>query len=215
MKKIILILIVIILSSGCTFINDLEVKDIISKMITSKVETTNVYRLGYKYFLPKGMRIINHFGSNEVLSHNQNNYFMYVDYVSYYNKMKKDYEKKDNIYLSDTINYGDKFGYVEIKNTANDKYFVEIMYNYAKMEVIVDRNELKESIGYIMSILSSIEYQDIVLKSLMGEDALSSNEVTYDIFETAKTESDYLEIIEEYGEYKEDEENVDPDFIRR
>ena len=32
MKKIILILIVIILSSGCTFINDLEVKDIISDL---------------------------------------------------------------------------------------------------------------------------------------------------------------------------------------
>ena len=66
-----------------------------------------------------------------------------------------------------------------------------------------------------MSILSSINYQDTVLTSLMGEDILKSNEVQHNIFETAQTESGYLEIVEEYGQYEEKEEIVDPDFIRR
>ena len=47
----------------------------------------------------------------------------------------------------------------------------------------------------------------------MGEDVLSTSEVEHNIFETAKTESDYLQIVEEYGVYEEKE--IDPDFIRR
>ena len=66
-----------------------------------------------------------------------------------------------------------------------------------------------------MSVLSSIKYQDMVLASLMDEDVLTSNETLHNIFETAQTESGYLEIVEEYGQYEEDNETVDPDFIRR
>lgn len=37
-----------------------------------------------------------------------------------------------------------KFGYVEVNLLKNDKYLVEIMYNYAKIEVIVDKSNLNE-----------------------------------------------------------------------
>ena len=41
------------------------------------------------------------------------------------------------------------------------------------------------------------------------------NEVEHNIFETADTESDYLQVLETYGQYEEKDESVDPDFIRR
>ena len=135
--------------------------------------------------------------------------------IIYYNKIKEDYEEKEDVVYSQKIAHGDNFGYLEIKNTLNDKYFIEIMYNYAKIEVIVEKEDAKESIAYAMSILSSIKYQDTVLASLMDEDVLTSNETLHNIFETAQTESGYLEIVEEYGQYEEDNETVDPDFIRR
>ena len=65
-----------------------------------------------------------------------------------------------------------------------------------------------------MVLLSSIYYQDEVLTSLMGDDVLQANEVEHNIFESADTESGYLQIVEQYGQYEEKDEVMDPDFIR-
>ncbi len=214
-KKIGCVLLLLFMCSGCTVIQSSSYEEILQEAVNKNTVTTNVSRVGYKYYLPKGMRLLEHEESNELLAHNEDVYYLYVDYISYYNKIKEDYEEKEDVVYSQKIAHGDNFGYLEIKNTLNDKYFIEIMYNYAKIEVIVEKEDAKESIAYAMSILSSIKYQDTVLASLMDEDVLTSNETLHNIFETAQTESGYLEIVEEYGQYEEDNETVDPDFIRR
>ena len=214
-KKIGCVLLLLFMCSGCTVIQSSSYEEILQEAVNKNTVTTNVARVGYKYYLPKGMRLLEHEESNELLAHNEDVYYLYVDYISYYNKIKEDYEEKEDVVYSQKIAHGDNFGYLEIKNTLNDKYFIEIMYNYAKIEVIVEKEDAKESIAYAMSILSSIKYQDTVLASLMDEDVLTSNETLHNIFETAQTESGYLEIVEEYGQYEEDNETVDPDFIRR
>ena len=214
-RKIGCVLLLLFMCSGCTVIQSSSYEEILQEAVNKNTVTTNVSRVGYKYYLPKGMRLLEHEESNELLAHNEDVYYLYVDYISYYNKIKEDYEEKEDVVYSQKIAHGDNFGYLEIKNTLNDKYFIEIMYNYAKIEVIVEKEDAKESIAYAMSILSSIKYQDTVLASLMDEDVLTSNETLHNIFETAQTESGYLEIVEEYGQYEEDNETVDPDFIRR
>ena len=169
-----------------------------------------------RYYVPKGLKILNHEGSNEFFSQKDIIYYMYVDRVSYFHKIKEEYQEKSDVVYSTTLSRNDLFGYIEIKNTINNQYLIEIMYNYAKIEVIVEKNRAQEAIAFAMSILTSIEYQEDVLTSLMGEDALKSNEVEHNIFESAETESGYLKIVEEYGTYEEKkEELVDPDFIRR
>ena len=215
MKRKIGCVLLLFMCSGCTVIQSSSYEEILQEAVNKNTVTTNVARVGYKYYLPKGMRLLEHEESNELLAHNEEIYYLYVDYISYYNKIKEDYEEKEDVVYSQKIAHGDNFGYLEIKNTLNDKYFIEIMYNYAKIEVIVEKEDAKESIAYAMSILSSIKYQDTVLASLMDEDVLTSNETLHNIFETAQTESGYLEIVEEYGQYEEDNETVDPDFIRR
>ena len=214
-KKIGCVLLLLFMCSGCTVIQSSSYEEILQEAVNKNTVTTNVSRVGYKYYFPKGMRLLEYEESNELLAHNEDVYYLYVDYISYYNKIKEDYEEKEDVVYSQKIAHGDNFGYLEIKNTLNDKYFIEIMYNYAKIEVIVEKEDAKESIAYAMSILSSIKYQDTVLASLMDEDVLTSNETLHNIFETAQTESGYLEIVEEYGQYEEDNETVDPDFIRR
>ncbi len=193
---------------------NLNYEQIIEDAFSSKYNITNENRRGYLYYLPKGMRIIKTTGNNEIFSKNDDKYYLYVDLVSYYNKVKNDYKEKSDVVFSRSIQNEDKFGYLEIKKTANEKYFIEIMYNYAKIEVIVSEENIKEALAYSSSILKSIKYQDTVLESLMEESSLKSSEVLYNIFETADTESSYLQIAEEYGQYEEDE-SVDPDFIRR
>ena len=214
-KKIISIFIIILLTTGCTTIESNSYDEILTETTNALVNTTNINRVGYKYYLPKGMRLLSYEGSNEIISHDENIYYLYVDYVSYYNKIPSSYTESQTAVYSKNILKDKKFGYIEIKNTENDKYFIEIMYNYAKIEVIVDKESTKETFAYAMSILSSITYQDTVLTSLMGEDVLKTNEVEHNIFAPADTESEYLEIVEEYGTYEDDSDKVDPDFIRR
>ena len=216
MKKIAIVLFgCIFLTSGCSTITEYSYEQIISESLASPVNSTNISRAGYKYYLPKGLRLLEQEGTNEIISHNDTIYYLYVDYVSYYNKINEEYKVNTDAVYSEKIQKDENFGYIEIKNTSNDKYFIEIMYNYAKIEVIVEKESANEAVAYAMSILTSINYQDTVLIGLMGEDVLTSNEVEHNIFETAQTESGYLEIVEEYGQYEEDSETVDPDFIHR
>ena len=214
MKKAFLGLVLLFFCTGCSSLANLNYEQIIEDAFSSKYNITNENRRGYLYYLPKGMRIIKTTGNNEIFSKNDDKYYLYVDLVSYYNKVKNDYKEKSDVVFSRSIQNEDKFGYLEIKKTANEKYFIEIMYNYAKIEVIVSEENIKEALAYSSSILKSIKYQDTVLESLMEESSLKSSEVLYNIFETADTESSYLQIAEEYGQYEEDE-SVDPDFIRR
>ena len=188
--------------------------DNILNFLDSEAEV-NTYRPGYKYYLPKGLKLLNHEGSNEIFSYQDTIFYMYVDRVSYYNRIKHDFSETNQVFYSKKIENGDLFGYVQIKNIANEQYFLEIMYNYAKIEVMVDKDEINSALMYAVSILSSVSYQDEVLKNLLGEDSLKTNEIEFNIFESAETESEYLQMVEEYGQYEEKEGFVDPDFIHR
>lgn len=215
MKKILIVFFLLFTLTGCTKIEEKNYDDLIMGMIDCQQVAANEHRAGYTYYRPKGLRILDNTGTNEIFAQDNNVYYLYVDLVSYYNKVVVDYVEKKDVVYSKKISNGDYFGYLEIKNTTNNQYFIEIMYNYAKIEVIVPKEIVKDSVAYAMSILTSIKYQDTVLKSLMEESSLKASEVEYNIFETADTESGYLQIIEEYGQYQDENENVDPDFIKR
>ena len=89
------------------------------------------------------------------------------------------------------------------------------MYNYAKIEVIVDSNNLKEAITNSIVILSSIDYNKDVLANIIGDNVLQFNEETYDIFKTKKQDSDFLDV-ESNNIYDNNDENTkeeDPDLI--
>ena len=60
---------------------------------------------------------------------------------------------------------------MEIKKTENDQYFIEIMYNYAKIEVIVDENALSESIAYAMT---SAEGENVPVREIRLRGAVES-----------------------------------------
>jgi len=211
MKKIVLLLLIFFLT-GCVNINKLNTDKLVDTVVNSEISLTNQYRTGYKYYLPRGYGIVDDKEYNEHITDGINDYYLYIDIVSYYNKVKNDFEINKNAYYSKKIRYKDCFGYLEIK-TYNEKYLVEIMYNYAKIEVMVDERDLNETIFNALIILSSIQYNDEIINNMMGEDVLNFNEVEVNIFETKKTESNYLQWKEEYGEYEEPEDIPDTDFI--
>lgn len=210
MKKIILIIIILVFTAGCTNINKLSYDDIVNNITTMSTKD-NIYRTGYSYYLPRGMKVADSTLYNEVIEDANSKYYLYVDVVSFYKKITKEYEINNNAIYSSKISYNDKFGYVEVNLLKNNKYLVEIMYNYAKIEVIVDKSKCKEAMLSIINILKSVEYNDSIIANLMGDDILNFNEEEFNIFNTKGSESNYLTVD---NDYKEEEEKIfDPDLI--
>lgn len=214
MKRFGFLLLVFILffASGCTSIQDQSMDEIINKCTSKSATVYNTYRKGYKYNVPKGLAVIDSTEYNEVLASNKYNYYLYIDAVSYYNKVIETYEEKDNVYLSMAIAYEDKYGYLEVNVLDSGKYYVEIMYNYAKIEVIVALDDLKSAVAYSMTVLTSVYFNDNVLESLLDEEVSQFGESEFNIFKTNSDDSEYLEAVKT-DVYEDEEEVHDSDLI--
>ena len=204
MKKLIILIVCFTLLCGCTKINNDNINNIINSVVSSDNDRANQYRNGYKFYLPNNLSTIKIDDKNNVFKENDIKYYMFVDIVSYYHKVENKYQVNEKAYYSSLINYNNKSGYVEV-NVKNDKYLIEIMYNYAKIEVIVKQDELSDAITYSLLILSSIKYNDDIIKSMLEEDVLNYSEESFNIFDTSTSESNFLKVIEEFDNYKEEE----------
>lgn len=203
MKKLIILIVCFTLLCGCTKINNDNINNIINSVVSSDNDRANQYRNGYKFYLPNNLSIIKIDDKNNVFKENDIKYYMFVDIVSYYHKVENKYQVNEKAYYSSLINYNNKSGYVEV-NVKNDKYLIEIMYNYAKIEVIVNSNDIASAITNSLIILTSVNYNDDIIDNLLEEDVLNYSEETFNIFETNSNDSNFLKVVEEYDNYNED-----------
>ncbi len=209
MKRIVLLLSVLLLT-GCLNINRSSYESIIDNTIKSNKNIYNQYRNGYKFYLPKGMVVTDSTEYNEVIRSNKNNYYLYIDVISYLEKRDSIYRKEtDNSIYSQSFANNKKTGYIEIVK-KNQKYLVEILYNYAKIEVIVKEEELKNAVSKAMVVLSSIHYNDSVLSNVSRENVLSYNEENIDIFNTEGKEDSHF-LTYDPSIYDEDDTEI-PDY---
>ncbi len=204
MRKILIIVAMAFLLVGCTNVNDLTYDEIVQNFAT-RSSRTNTYRTGYKYYLPRGMQVNDSTLFNEILEDGRYTYYLYVDAVSYLNDIQYEYETNTESLYSTGIRNDDKFGYVEINLQENDKYLVEIMYNYAKIEVIVDEANINEVMLSAISILKSIVYNDSVITNLLEDDVLNYAEEELDIFNNNSNNDNYIEVGEDDFQPTEDE----------
>ncbi|MBR6133212.1 MAG: hypothetical protein IKQ29_00685 [Bacilli bacterium] len=212
-KKLILIFLLSFILFGCKAIQDMSIDEVIDNSIQNSVKVYNKYRRGYKYFLPKGLDTVGTNEFNEVIAYKNYKCYLYVDVVSYYNKIIDIYEPNKVSYISKQINYEDKYGYVEVNQLKTGKYFIEIMYNYAKIEVIVNEKDINLVVSNSLSVLNSIKFDTNILKLLLDEETSKFKEYEYDIFKTATVkESEYLQAVEEEI-YDEDTDVHDSDLI--
>ena len=199
--KICILLIMILAITGCVNIKKAKYEVIINETINSRVKIYNTYRNGYKLYLPHGLYVDDSNEYNEIIRSNKYKYYLYIDVTSYLNKKNNSYSINNNANYSILINSGDKNGYLEI-NEKKGKYLVEIMYNYAKIEVMVDEEDLNEAITNAMIVLTSVQYNDSVLKNLAIETTLNYKDENVDIFKSKSNggseKSNFLEYVEEY-----------------
>ena len=202
MKKFFLLLLTLVILSGCsiTRIDNYNYEEKMDKILSLNIKNYNKIGKGYKYYAPYGVKTIYSNDYNDVLERNGNKYYLYVDVVSYYYKSKLDYKEDNKILLSKKITVNTKNGYIKIKE-SNKKLYVQMVYNYAKIESYVDKSSLDDAITDISYILSSLDYNDSLLKRMYESGNLDSKEEVYKLFNNKEKKGNFLEYIKEYDKY--------------
>lgn len=210
MKKYILLIIALLCLTGCTNIDNLNYSGIIDKTLKEDSLKTNTYLEGYKLYLPLHMTLIGDLDGNEILYSYGDKYYLYVDIISYYNKKQNNYEfDSDGYEFSKDISYNDLNGYVLVSKSKGG-YLVQVMYNYAKIEVIT--NDVKRAISDSLIVLKNIDYNYKIIDSMIGSNALVYDSKLFTLGPEKNIDS-FLQYVEEYGVYDEKDSKTDEDVI--
>lgn len=202
MKKLFLIVLCLILFTGCTIvrIDTDSIDNIIDVVLSKNNKLYNRVGKGYKYYVPRGMNYIDTTELNDKLYSNGYYYYLYIDVISYYNKIDFNYEENKDAYYSRYININDKVGYLEI-NKINDRYLIEYMYNYAKIEALVYEEDINDVVLNSTYILSTIKFNKNVIKLMLNDEYFINKEERYDIFTSKAEATDSLEYqVSDYNE---------------
>ncbi len=211
MKKYGLLLAMLFFTCGCTNIANKNITELASNVLAKDINLTNQFRDGYKYYLPRDLALIDKSDYNEIIKSANYNYYLYIDVISFVNDTNNNYDINLDAYYSAEIKSDKHYGYIEI-NEYQNKYHLEMMYNYAKIEVIVAKTDIKETVMNAMLILSSIEYNKDILVNLVGDNVLNFTEIQFDMFKAKEQENNLLKVEEyeeEYGTYKGDIPDTD------
>ena len=200
-KGILLTLIGLLLLTGCN-VSELSNTDLgknIKIILSQESSIHNVYFEGYKYYVPRNMHFVSKDEYNAVLKdeyHNQ--YYLYVDIISYFHGISTDYTEKNNIHYSKRLSYDGDEGYIEIQK-VKDQYFVQMVYHYGKMEAYTSSRYLVPVVSNMCTILNSLKFHRQVVNSMVGEEALTYKEEAFVLFpnnDVVKKE-DFLDVVEQ------------------
>ncbi len=194
MKKM-LLLCCLLLLAGCSVvrIDTSNVDNIINVVLSKNNDLYNQIGKGYKYYVPRGVSYIDTNNYNDVLYSDGNYYYLYIDVVSYYYKVENEYVENPDAYYSKKIDINGKKGYLEINEQDNGRYFIEFMYNYSKMEIEANYEDINDIILNTSYILSTVKFNDNVIKVVLDDEFLVSEE-KYDIFTSKKETDDFLKL---------------------
>ncbi len=197
-KKIMILLIALILLTGCVKIDDNDKihANYVVGCLGKRVFTNNV-SLGYKYYLPKGVKKVNDYDYNQKFLVDDTFLYMFVDINSYYYKSDLKVDKDNTDYYFQKINYDGKYGYVKIIK-EQEVYYTRVLYNYAKIEFYSDRSEINKLLSISTAILNSIKYNKIVIGKVLDESLGTSKEFSYSIDKPIDASSNFSQYLEEY-----------------
>lgn len=174
MKKTIIIILLAIVLTGCSVvrINTDSIDNILNVILTKNNKLFNQIGQGYKYYLPGGVSYIDSDDLNDVLYSNGTYYYLYVDAINYYYQTNVDYKVNSDAYFFKVITPKDGFkyyGYIEI-NQDGDLYYLNFIYNYAKIEAVVKEENLNDTVLNASYILSTIKYNHNIVELMLNDD---------------------------------------------
>ncbi|MDD3392567.1 MAG: hypothetical protein PHE54_03425 [Bacilli bacterium] len=182
MKKIFLCLLTLLIT-GCTVvrIDTNSIDNIVAVVLSKENKLYNQVGKGYKYYVPRGVNYLDTNEYNDKLYSNGNYYYLYIDVISYYYQTTIEHDFQSGDYYTKTLDQG----YIEITKQDN-QYLIEFMYNYAKIEALVDESDIEEVILNASYILSTIKYNDNVIKLMLDEDFFTNKEEKYNVFSSSE-----------------------------
>ena len=210
MKKLIILLLCFCMT-GCTIvrIDTKSIDNILSVVLSKENDLYNQVGKGYKYYIPRGVSYMDTNELNDKLYSNGVYYYLYIDAVAYFYKTEINYEEKNDLYYSKKLD-GEKEGYLEITK-ENDKYRIEFVYNYARIEALVNKDEIESVVLNASYILSTVKFNDNVIELMLQEDYFTNREEKYDIFASKNkeetTENPEIPSVEDWEEESNLEEN--------
>ena len=210
-KKIIACLLVVLLATGCTAIQESAIPDIVNRVINNKHQLCNHIKSGYKYYLPRGLTSIKVDENNEIITSKYETYYLYIDLIGYNNKKETEYTVNNEYYYSEIFKKDDISGIVNVRLTEDNNYIIQVIYNHARIEVETDNANLNKAIINALNIVTTIQYNDNIIQSLIGKSSYKSSEEVVSIFEDREVESNSLEVDDSYS--GNEEEEYDPDII--
>ena len=210
MKKIIITLLFSVLFlSGCTILkvsND-SISDIFETVLYVENNLSNTFMNGYKFYLPQGVKIVDKNDYNIKVKDDSIYYYLYIDTIAYHYKTDNTYTVNDSHFYSAKIDHNNINGYVDIKE-VNDKYFIVLMYNYAKIESYVNKSDFDKTLTNMCYILSTIKFNDNVINEYVGENSTIFQEEEFNIFDSKHESDNFLTYEKEYGTYKENSNDI-------
>ncbi len=206
-KKLIICLLFLLL--GCKRINnnDNYIEYIYNCLENNKI--TNNVSLGYKYYIPKGLKKIHDYDYNQIFLNKDTKIYLYVDIISYHHKKELTIKKLNNSYYYQKFNSNGN-GYIQIEQ-INDSYYATIVYNYAKIEFYSKKDDLSENITLSSIILNSIKYNDIVIGKILEGDLGEFSEFNYELEKPEDASSKFSQILEEYVQKEDETDEILPD----
>ena len=212
MKRIVVLLsAIMLLMTGCS-VTKLDSNDLgknVKILLSEKSSLYNVFYDGYKYYLPKGVGFVTKDDYNAVLKDSVGNkYYLYVDAIGYYNKIENTYKVNNKSHYSKKLDYNKKTGYIQI-DEVDSSYYIQFVYNYDRLEALVDKKDLTSTVSNMCYILRSVKFNDKILDSLIGENTLDYKEENYSLFDSNSSNETFLGVVEKYetDDYKKDLED--------
>ena len=191
MKKIgIIISVVLLLSTGCTAvrIDTNNIDNIVSVVLSKNNTLYNRIGKGYKYYIPRGVSYIDTSELNDKLYSNGNYYYLYIDAVNYCYKNQINYVENKDAYYSRKID-GEKNGYLEITE-SDGKYLIKFVYNYARIEALVEKDYINEVVLNSSYILSTVKFNDNIIELMLNEEYFTNKEEKYEEFNKIQNEEE-------------------------
>lgn len=210
-KKIILPICILLLTTGCVCIQNASLDEIVDNSINRKYDLYNHSSKGFKYYLPRELTSIKTDEYNEVIKSKYYDYYLYVDLISYYNKALIEYHEDENIFYSKLVENDDYTGIINVFE-EKENFLIKATYHYATIEVKCKKEDVNEVLDNVLTILTTIKYNDEIIENILGEDILASVEEQINVFKIESSETDTLSVDDTYT--GNEEEDYDPDVIR-
>jgi len=199
-KKIILLVIVTLILTGCTKI-DGNVDNILTATMTNEIKDVNTVSTGYELYIPMGVIQLVDNEYNQKFKIRDTHVYLYVDTISYYYKNSLNYKSNEDYnYYYKEISLNNKTGYFGVNKLDDGNFFVQIVYNYAKIEFYANEEDLPVIIANSLIILNSIQYNDNLIKLQLDNATNDGREVKYELDKPDGSESTFSQVLQEYVE---------------